>query len=87
MNKNLHTIKYIVADYISAAIAWGIFFYLRKSSEVWGIADTIDIVLSDKNFYRELALSHSSGYSFIQFQAHIIRCIAKLGCVNWRKQP
>lgn len=51
MNKNLHTIKYIVADYISAAIAWGIFFYLRKSSEVWGIADTIDIVLSDKNFY------------------------------------
>jgi len=51
MNKTLHTIKYILADYVSAGLAWSIFFFLRKEAEIQGVADTLDIVLSDRNFY------------------------------------
>ncbi len=30
MNKNLQIAKYITADYITAAIAWALFFLYRK---------------------------------------------------------
>ena len=51
MNKTLQTFKYIIADFLSAAIAWSIFFFLRKSAETAGMNDTLDIVLGDRKFY------------------------------------
>jgi exopolysaccharide biosynthesis polyprenyl glycosylphosphotransferase len=51
MNKNLHTAKYIIADLLSAAIAWSLFFYSRKVSETPMVNDTMKLVLQDRNFY------------------------------------
>jgi exopolysaccharide biosynthesis polyprenyl glycosylphosphotransferase len=49
MNKTLQVIKYVTADLISAALAWGLFFAYRKYSYSPDI-DLWDSVLSDKNF-------------------------------------
>ena len=48
MNKRLQVIKYLVADYFSALIAWSLFFVYRKvypESEYFKYA--VDIVSSD----------------------------------------
>ncbi|NVO20379.1 MAG: sugar transferase [Bacteroidetes bacterium] len=51
MNKTLHTARYIIADLLSAALAWSLFFYSRKATETPLINDTLKLVLEDKNFY------------------------------------
>jgi len=56
MNKKAQTAKFIVADLVSAAIAWSIFFFLRKSAETQAMNDTLQIVLNDKKFYTGVIL-------------------------------
>ncbi len=51
MNKKLHTARYVIADFIAAALAWSLFFYNRKISETPLVNDTLQLVLNDRNFY------------------------------------
>jgi len=51
MNKRLHKARYIIADLLSAAIAWSLFFVNRKASETPLVNDTLQLVLNDRNFY------------------------------------
>jgi exopolysaccharide biosynthesis polyprenyl glycosylphosphotransferase len=51
MNKKVQTTKFIIADLLSAAIAWSAFFVLRKSAETQAMNDTLQIVLNDSKFY------------------------------------
>lgn len=51
MNKKLQVVKYLVADYFSAAIAWCLFFLFRKYSLEPGILQHISEVSRDPNFY------------------------------------
>jgi len=51
MNKRVQITKFVVADFLSAAFAWGIFFFLRKSAELQAVHDTFQIVLNDNKFY------------------------------------
>jgi exopolysaccharide biosynthesis polyprenyl glycosylphosphotransferase len=51
MNKKIQTAKFIIADLLSAAIAWSVFFFLRKSAEMQAMNDTLQIVLNDNKFY------------------------------------
>jgi exopolysaccharide biosynthesis polyprenyl glycosylphosphotransferase len=51
MNKRVQTTKFVIADLLSAAIAWSIFFFLRKSAELHSVQDTLQIVLNDNKFY------------------------------------
>ncbi len=51
MNHKLQIVKFAFADLLAAAIAWSIFFFLRKSAETQAMNDTLDIILSDKKFY------------------------------------
>jgi exopolysaccharide biosynthesis polyprenyl glycosylphosphotransferase len=51
MNKKLQTAKFVIADLLSAAIAWSIFFFLRKSAEMQAMNDTLQIVINDNKFY------------------------------------
>jgi exopolysaccharide biosynthesis polyprenyl glycosylphosphotransferase len=51
MNHKIQTIKFVCADLISAALAWSIFFYLRKSAETQAMNDTMAIVLNDTKFF------------------------------------
>ncbi len=55
MNKTLQTIKYVVADYIAALIAWSLFFAYRKYSYSPDI-DLWDSVLHDRNFIFGISL-------------------------------
>ncbi len=56
MNKKLHTARYIIADLLSAALAWSLFFYSRKISETPAINDTLQLVLNDRNFHFGIVL-------------------------------
>jgi len=51
MNKTLQVIKYVVADFLAAAIAWAFFFLYRKSLVEYDLLQRLDIVFSDPNFY------------------------------------
>lgn len=52
MNKKLHTFKYLFADWISAFLAWGLFFIVRKSNEAGiGLLQTARMVLLDPKLY------------------------------------
>lgn len=51
MNKKIQIAKYVGADLLSAALAWSIFFFLRKSSELNSFNHTLQIVLQDNKFY------------------------------------
>lgn len=51
MNRKVQTVKFVIADLLSAAIAWSIFFFLRKSAEMQSMNDTLQIVLNDNKFY------------------------------------
>ncbi len=55
MNKKLQTAKYVFADFLSAVIAWSLFFFYRKSIENSN-TDLIPLVLSDRNFYLGIIL-------------------------------
>jgi exopolysaccharide biosynthesis polyprenyl glycosylphosphotransferase len=41
----------VIADLFAAALAWSIFFFLRKTAETQAINDTLQIVLNDEKFY------------------------------------
>ncbi len=56
MNKGLQVFKYAVADYISASIAWGIFFIYRKYSIDPQILSNLNEVFEDKNFWLGILL-------------------------------
>lgn len=65
MNKNtLHTIKYIVADFLSAVIVWCLFSYIRKSGEMWSFNSTISSMIADRNFYLGIIIIPIAWLSF-----------------------
>lgn len=51
MNKTLQVTKYVVADFLAAAIAWAFFFLYRKSLVEYDLFQRLDIIFTDKNFY------------------------------------
>jgi exopolysaccharide biosynthesis polyprenyl glycosylphosphotransferase len=51
MNNKLQTIKFVIADLVSAAMAWSLFFFLRKLSELHQFSETYNTVIHDQKFY------------------------------------
>ncbi len=51
MNRKLQTFKYILADYLSATIAWALFFIYRKYSYSPFDGNLREVILNDNNFY------------------------------------
>jgi exopolysaccharide biosynthesis polyprenyl glycosylphosphotransferase len=51
MNKKLQVTKYIIADLLSAAIAWSLFFFYRKYKIDDQIVANLSQIFSDHNFY------------------------------------
>jgi len=51
MNKKLQTIKYLVADYIAAFLAWSLFFIYRKYTVEPAALEHISVIFDDRNFY------------------------------------
>ncbi len=51
MNKKLQTAKYVIADWLSATIAWAVFVFLRKKNEVPWESDIFHILFSDPKFF------------------------------------
>jgi exopolysaccharide biosynthesis polyprenyl glycosylphosphotransferase len=56
MNKNLQVAKYIIADLLSAAIAWMLFFIYRKYSIDPDIIRNLNDVFSDDKIYIGIAI-------------------------------
>ena len=76
MNKRIQSLKYIIADYLSAAIAWAFFYAYRKSIvevEKFGIASNWDF--SNKFWYGVLLLPiiWILAYAFIGTYSNIYR--------------
>jgi len=56
MNKSLQVFKYVFLDIISAAIAWSLFFFLRKYSfDVYTFKE-LELIFHDPNFYIGIAV-------------------------------
>lgn len=53
--KTKETIKYIITDFLSAMVAWGTFFILRKKNEL-GVIDDYSIIYTDPNFFLGLTI-------------------------------
>ena len=51
MNKKLQVLKYIVADVLSAALAWSLFFIYRKNSIEAAGHENLSRIFEDRNFY------------------------------------
>jgi len=51
MNRRLQVAKYVLADFISAAIAWSLFFIYRKYTIHPDILNNLEIIFNDRNFY------------------------------------
>ncbi|MDD5506978.1 MAG: sugar transferase [Bacteroidales bacterium] len=51
MKKKWQVAKYVIADFISAVLAWSLFFIYRKYSVHPGIFKEPDLIFSDPNFY------------------------------------
>ena len=51
MNKKAQIVKFVIADLLSAALAWSLFFFLRKNGELQSVSETIQSVISDRKFY------------------------------------
>ncbi|MCF8296821.1 MAG: sugar transferase [Saprospiraceae bacterium] len=56
MNKKLQVIKYLIADLISATIAWGIFFIYRKYAVDPNIINNLNEIFSDNKLYLGLSI-------------------------------
>ncbi len=56
MNKRLQTAKYIIADYVSASLAWTLFFFFRKITIEKDLFNDINLVFADANFYKGIIL-------------------------------
>lgn len=54
MNKKLQSSKYVISDYLSALIAWTLFFIFRKTSIDAGNFNDINAVFSDANLFKGL---------------------------------
>jgi hypothetical protein len=51
MNKPRQVLKYVLADYLSASLAWGLFYFFRKTqieADFYGVST---VQFPDKNFY------------------------------------
>lgn len=55
MNKKVQAAKYVIADFLSAVIAWSLFFIYRKYIENHD-ADVLQLVFSDRKFYLGIIL-------------------------------
>ena len=51
MNKKIQVLKYLLADILSAAIAWSLFFIYRKYTADPAIFNHLEIIFSDSNYY------------------------------------
>lgn len=51
MNKKLQVFKYVLADFIAAALAWMIFFIFRKYSFEPAVLEKITEIFKDRNLY------------------------------------
>ncbi len=51
MNKNLQVLKYVILDFLAAAIAWSLFFIYRKYVIEPNFLEHIDEVFRDDNLY------------------------------------
>lgn len=51
MNKNLQTAKYVISDFVTAAVSWALFFIFRKKSIENGTFEDMNAVFSDSNLY------------------------------------
>lgn len=49
-NKTKQTLKYVIADWVCAIIAWSLFFFYRKFTEDPNFLNNIKMVLDDSNF-------------------------------------
>ncbi len=49
-NKTKQTLKYVIADWVCAIIAWSLFFFYRKFTEDPNFLNNIKTVLDDSNF-------------------------------------
>jgi len=56
MNKKLQVTKYVIADFISAFLAWGLFFYYRKITIDHQTFHLKEQILIDNNLYLGLIL-------------------------------
>ncbi len=56
MNKNLQVLKYVIADYFSAALAWGLFFIYRKYNIDPQIISNLNEIFEDPNFWYGIGL-------------------------------
>jgi exopolysaccharide biosynthesis polyprenyl glycosylphosphotransferase len=54
MNIKLRTLKYILFDYVTAMISWGLFFFYRKRGFYMNFEEYLDGVISDPKFYYSL---------------------------------
>lgn len=51
MNKRLQVVRYVVADFITAAIAWSVFFIYRKYLVEPNVLQDISEIFKDQNFF------------------------------------
>lgn len=56
MNKKLQVLKYLTADFLSAFLAWGLFFYYRKVTIDQQVFQLKEQILIDNNLYVGLFL-------------------------------
>ncbi len=56
MNRKLQVIKYITSDFLSAFLAWGLFFVYRKYSVDHNVLNHLNQIFSDKNLYLGLVI-------------------------------
>ena len=51
MNKKIQVLKYLLADILSASIAWSLFFIYRKYTADPAILNHLETIFSDSNYY------------------------------------
>ena len=51
MNKRIQVLRYVVADFIAAALAWGLFFTFRKVSLDSSVLISPETILDDRKLY------------------------------------
>ncbi len=56
MNKSLQVFKYVLSDYLAAAVAWGLFFIYRKYTIDPRILSNLNEVFKDSNFWLGIVL-------------------------------
>jgi len=67
MNRKLQTLKYLIADFSSALIAWALFFVFRKNSYIPIQGNWKETIFNDHNFYLGLIIIPISWLLFYFF--------------------